>query len=142
MPSRVSSELLLVGSLPASSSEEALRAGGELFGDMVFALPDGETGPRMMWTAYDYASVLEPHPDVAVVEQGSRPPRHLDEIDVVRIREGVDELRFESWPRIDDAIASYDIFRTLRSEGVIPEDVRFQVSLPLIESMVAAFKPH
>ena len=34
--------MLLVGSLPASSTEEALRAGGELFGDLVFALPDGE----------------------------------------------------------------------------------------------------
>ena len=39
-------DLLLVGSLPAASSEEALRAGGELFGDLVFALPDGETGRR------------------------------------------------------------------------------------------------
>ncbi len=46
MSARVSSELLLVGSLPAESTDEALRAGGELFGDMVFALPDGETGQR------------------------------------------------------------------------------------------------
>ncbi len=49
MSGRVSSELLLVGSLPADSTEEALRAGSELFGDMVFALPDGETGPRRAW---------------------------------------------------------------------------------------------
>ena len=43
MTSRASSELLLVGSLPADSTDTALRAGSELFGDMVFALPDGET---------------------------------------------------------------------------------------------------
>ena len=45
MPSRITSELLLVGSLPASSTDEALRAGGELFGDLVFALPGRRDGP-------------------------------------------------------------------------------------------------
>ena len=45
MAQRVTSDLLLVGSLPADSTEAALRAGAELFGDLVFALPDGETGP-------------------------------------------------------------------------------------------------
>jgi hypothetical protein len=40
MSARVTSDLLLVGSLPADSSDAALRAGGELFGDLVFALPD------------------------------------------------------------------------------------------------------
>jgi hypothetical protein len=44
MTSRVQSELLLVGILPADATESALRAGAELFGDLVFALPDGETG--------------------------------------------------------------------------------------------------
>ena len=43
------SELLLVGSLPADTTESALRAGAEFFGDLVFALPDGETGPRRAW---------------------------------------------------------------------------------------------
>jgi hypothetical protein len=36
---RVSSELLLVGSPPAELTDDAVRAGGELFGHMVFALP-------------------------------------------------------------------------------------------------------
>lgn len=42
MAPRVSSDLLLVGSLPAGSTEDAFRASAELFGDLVFALPDGE----------------------------------------------------------------------------------------------------
>jgi hypothetical protein len=46
MSGRVTSPLLLVGSLPADSTEEALRSGARHFGDLVFALPDGETGPR------------------------------------------------------------------------------------------------
>ena len=45
MAPRVDSELLLVGSLPADSADSALRAAAGFFGDLVFALPDGETGP-------------------------------------------------------------------------------------------------
>ena len=142
MSARVSSELLLVGSLPASSTEEALRAGGELFGDLVFALPDGETGPRTLWAAYEHFALLQPNPDIEVVEPGATPPTHLEEITLLRVREGVEQLHFETWPRIDDAIASYEVFRSLREEGVIPAHVRFQVALPFFTSMVGAFKPH
>ena len=45
MARRVNSELLLVGSLPSDSADSALRAAAGFFGDLVFALPDGETGP-------------------------------------------------------------------------------------------------
>jgi hypothetical protein len=41
----------LVGSLPADTAEVALRAGADLFADLVFALPDGETGPRRAFRA-------------------------------------------------------------------------------------------
>ena len=140
MSMRVSSELLLVGSLPASSSEEALRAGGELFGDLVFALPDGETGDRVLWAGYDAISLVVPNPGVEVLDPGVMPPRHLEEIPILHIRDGVEEVHFERWPRIDDAIASYEIFCGLRDEGVIPEGVRFQVALPYFTNIVAAFK--
>src|SRR5215213_5660078 len=120
MSARVSSELLLVGSLPASSTEEALRAGGELFGDLVFALPDGETGARTLWAAYEHFALLEPNPGIEVVEQGAMPPRHLEEVTLLKVRDGVEQLHFETWPRIDDAIASYDVFRSLREEGGSP----------------------
>src|SRR5260370_1246103 len=53
MPGRVDADLLLVGSVPAGSTEEALRAAAAHFGDLVFALPDGETGPRADFAA-DY----------------------------------------------------------------------------------------
>src|ERR1700754_4909961 len=124
MTPRVDSELLLVGSLPASSSEAALRAAGELFGDMVYALPDGETGPRAAWVGYERERLARPHPDVVVVEGTASPPgipRHAYETRLFAVRPGVDELRFQSWPRIDDAIESYAVFAALREAGVIPE---------------------
>jgi hypothetical protein len=135
--------LLLVGSLPADSTEAALRAGGELFGDMVFALPDGETGARRAWVGYEREQLCRPNPDVEVVQETESPtgiPRHAYETPVFKIRSGVTELHWDSWPRIDDAIESYAVFRSLRSSGVIPAGVRFQVGLPFPASALNAFK--
>jgi hypothetical protein len=140
MPRRIDSDLLLVGSLPASTTEEALRAGGELFGDLVFALPDGETGPRTYWAAYEHSHLLSPHPDIEVLQESRIPPRHVHETTVLGIRDGVTELHFDSWPRIDDAIESYAVFQELREQGVIPSHVRFQVCLPFCTSGLNGFK--
>ena len=143
MSGRVTSDLLLVGSLPADSAETALRAGGELFGDMVASLPDGETGPRAAWVGYERERLLRPHPDVETVQETGSPtgiPRHVYDTPVFKIREGVTELRWESWPRIDDALESYRLFKQLRQEGVIPKHVRFQVSLPFPSDALNGFK--
>lgn len=143
MPPRVASPLLLVGSLPVASTEEALRAGAELFGDLVFALPDGETGPRRAWVGYERERLVRPTPGVETVAETESPtgvPRHAYETPVFRIAESVRSLRFESWPRIDDAIASYRCFRQLRAEGVIPAHLRFQVGLPFPASALNGFK--
>jgi hypothetical protein len=143
MTSRASSDLLLVGSLPADSTETALRAGAELFGDMVFALPDGETGPRAAWVGFEREQLVRPHPDVETIELTASPtgiPRHAYETPVFRIRDGVTKLSWEAWPRIDDAISSYGQFRELRAEGVIPRGLRFQVGLPFPSSALNGFK--
>jgi hypothetical protein len=49
---------------------------------------------------------------------------------VFRLRPGTTSVSWRSWPRVDDAIASYQVFRELRATGVIPEGLRFQVGLP------------
>jgi len=140
MSRRVNSELLLVGSLPADTTEESLRAGGELFGDLVFALPDGETGPRKFWAAYEHSHMLAPHPDVEVVRAPVSAPKHFGDMTVLKLPEGREELHIERWPRIDDAIESYAVFTKLRDEGVIPAGVRFQVSLPFCTSGTTGFR--
>ncbi len=141
--SRAQSELLLVGSLPADSSGSALRAGAELFGDLVFALPDGETGPRAAWVGYEREQLVRPAAGIVVIEETESPtgiPRHAYETPVFAVAEDVSELRFGSWPRIDDAIASYELFRELRQAGVIADGLRFQVGLPFPSSAMNAFK--
>ena len=143
MARRVNSELLLVGSLPADSAESALRSAGRLFGDLVFALPDGETGPRAAWIGYEGQTLVGPNEGVVTVP-GSGPsvamPRHLWDVPSSAIKPGVTELRFASWRRIDDAIESYALFTKLRADGVIPSGVRFQVCLPFPASAMNTFK--
>jgi hypothetical protein len=93
MASRVDSELLLVGSLPAGSAEAALRTGAGFFGDLVFALPDGETGPRAAWVGYERERLVRPNPDVVVVQETESPtgiPRHAYETPVFGRQPGAD----------------------------------------------------
>ena len=143
MAPRVNSELLLVGSLPADSAESALRSAAGFFADLVFALPDGETGPRAAWVGYERERLVRPNPDVTVVTETASPtgiPRHAYETPVFAIRPGAAGLHWDSWPRIDDAIAGYEVFRGLREDGVIPAHLRFQVGLPFPASALNGFK--
>lgn len=143
MARRVNSRMLLVGSLPADSPEHALRAGAELFGDMVFALPDGETGAMAGWVSFERERLIRASDDVAVVSETDSPtglPRHAYETPVFTVKPGVTQVHFPSWPRIDVAIASYAIFTELKAAGVIPAHLRFQVGLPFPASAMNAFK--
>ena len=86
---------------------------------------------------------MRPNPDVDVVEETASPtgiPRHAYETPVFGMRDGVDELHWDSWPRIDDAIASYAVFRDAARQGVIPDGLRFQIGLPFPSSALNAFK--
>ena len=86
MAPRVDSKLLLVGSLPAGSADSALRAAAGFFGDLVFALPDGETGPRSAWVGYERERLVRPNPGVVVVQETESPTgiqRHAYETPVL-----------------------------------------------------------
>jgi hypothetical protein len=143
MAPRVSSELLLVGSLPADSADTALRSAAGFFGNLVFALPDGETGPRAAWVGYERERLVRPTPGVVTVQETESPtgiPRHVYETPVFGLGPGVTALHWDSWPRVDDALASYQLFRALRADGVIPRELRFQVCLPFPASALNGFK--
>jgi hypothetical protein len=106
-------------------------------------MPDGETGPRRAWVGYERERLCRNHPDLEIVRESDSPsgiPRHAYETPVFRVRDGVRNLKWNSWPRIDDAIASYQTFRTLQEQGVIPAKMRFQVGLPFPSSAMNAFK--
>src|SRR4051812_18646254 len=103
----------------------------------------GETGPRAAWVGYERERLARPNPDGVVVEETPAPtgiPRPAYETPVFAVREGVEQLHGDSWPRIDDAIESYEVFKRLRADGVIPQGLRFQIGLPFPASALNAFK--
>lgn len=106
MAPRVSSDLLLAGSLPATPTEEAFRASAELFGHLVFALPDGETGPRAGWVGDERERLLRPNPGIATVQEtlsATGVPRHAYETPVFQIRPGFTSCTGTSGPIADCA---------------------------------------
>lgn len=149
--SRMSGDVLLVGSLPFDDAETAFRSAARELGAHVGCLPDGEVGPRKDWVGMLPPHVFSGHPDLEEtmappdheMEQpdrdGERPPMEdLEGIWNFRVRPGVD-VRFDDLRYGTYAVESYDIFRRLREEGTIPAGVRFQVSLPAPHSAIDGF---
>lgn len=130
---------LLVGSVNYDDAEKTLRTAAEVLGPRLKRIPDGEVGRRFHWIMFQ--------PDVLGqadgIERIGAEPVWLRELDArpLRIADGVDPAGLQLPPLgyADAAIESYDIFRRLRDEGVIAEDVRFQVSLPTPVAVIGSF---
>ena len=136
---------LLVGSVPLETPEAVFRMFGPILGRHLPAIPDGETGERRWWVARFSRNVYSRHPDIEVLE---RPPEEDLGVErltrrgrgrswLFRLREGRTPAFGEPGTGMgftEDAVASYEVFRQMRREGVIPEGVRFQVSIPLPNS--------
>jgi hypothetical protein len=141
-------KLLLVGSLPLDTAEQTFETFGQPLGRHLRSMPDGEVGPRRHWISRVHYQVLQSHPDLEIVRRPRRddgverqmPHDHSDGWQF-RVREGVDRFVFgdPGW-RLGyarDAINSYFVFRTLREKGVLPADLKFQVSMPMVNSPIA-----
>lgn len=93
-------------------------------------LPDGETGDRARWIFFQLQKFLE-HPGFVPVHEGGRPGDY-QQIPTVRLADGITPGSLE-WPDLGYASAyaeSYEIFSQLRTAGVIPAGLRFQVEYP------------
>ena len=131
----------LVGGLMAADAESAMRTAMRILGDHLRAIPDGETGDRAQWiwwqigklTALDGIEMAGTH---GVDESDNRDYSVFPALD---IDPGVTELPARSLGYADAAEASYATFRRLRDEGIVPDGVRFQVSLPTPYATVVAW---
>ena len=142
----VTGDVLLVGSVPLNSAEEVLRVCAEGVGDLVPSLPDGEVNFRIEWINFLAAKIYSEHPSL---ETTSRPkdvdgkpgwvPTGYDDHWIFKVKPGLDSVHFDNLGYAAQAKDSYETFRALRQEGVIPANVRFQVSLPLTESATRWF---
>lgn len=142
--------LLLVGSIPCDTVEEVFRTWGATFGESLKYLPDGEVGDRLHWIDGQAFRVFNGHPQIETLKRPAPDdgverwkPRDIEDQWTFKVKPGVDRVRFADpgW-RLGyarDAINSYFVFKTLRKEGVLPDDLRFMVALPTPESATTLF---
>jgi hypothetical protein len=143
-------DLLLVGSIPCDTVEEVFRSWGKAFGPSLKFMPDGEVGDRLHWIDGQAFRVFNGHPDIETVKRPAPDngaerwkPRNLDDQWMFKVKPGVKRVGFadRGW-RLGyarDAINSYFVFKTLKKEGVLPQDLRFMVALPTPESATSIF---
>jgi methionine synthase II (cobalamin-independent) len=130
----------LVGGLAAPTAADAMTAAVDVLGRHLRRLTDGETGPRSQWiwwqidklTAVDGIHVGEPHvnPETGNPDYSVFPGLDVDE--GVSIPAGA--LGYAA-----AAVDSYGDFTRLRAAGVVPDGVRFQVSVPTPFAVVVAW---
>jgi len=109
-------------------AETVFRELGARVGDLAHAYPDGETGPLSMWAMYPLETLRAS--EGVEDDEVRRFMRTNDPFPQVKIKDGADEVRISDLGYTDLFLASYELFRRLRDEGVIPASVRFQVQLP------------
>jgi hypothetical protein len=143
----VSAQLLLVGSIPLDTPKDVFETFGAPLGPYLSALPDGEVGPRSHWISRIHYQVFAGHPELEILAR-PRPDAGVERLNPhdnsdrwqFKVRDGVERVRFgEPGWRLGfarDAINSYFVFQTLREKGVLPRQLRFQVSMPMVNSAV------
>jgi hypothetical protein len=125
-----------VGSIPLPDAEAVFRTLAEAAGPYLLRLPDGETGIRKTWIRF-LQTVLAENPAIEVATDV--PPFKFTQWDGKVLRE-IPRLRIKLGAKPDPntfktgyaemAIASWSLFERLEKAGVIPANVKFQVSLP------------
>lgn len=128
--------VLLVGSIPLPSSENVFREVSKRIGAAVSRVPDGETGPRAAWTAWQ-GTVVERTKGVVRIGE-----RDLNGIayPTYGLAPGVRsrDIRFDDLGYAAAALSSYEVFRELRAQG-FNQQAKFQISLPTPLAVVQAF---
>ncbi len=132
----------LVGSVGLEDAETVFRALATHVGERSPRYPDGETGKRGYWIRWQQ-HVLDDNPQFEKANASTEFAHFKDTVErpVYRVRADVSpsDLRLGSLGYAEEALASYAIFTRLKSEGIIPSSVRFQVSLPTPVAFVSGF---
>jgi hypothetical protein len=123
-----------------------MRTVAPILGDLVIGLPDGEPGLRRMWVGAIAVRIWSKHPALQLVRAprgapglAAGVPADYDDFWIYRSRPGTRNLEIDTLGYPQDAFASYDVFRRLRGEGVIPPGTRFQFGFPFPEDACREF---
>ncbi len=139
--------LLLVGSVPLDTVEEVMRTFGGALSLYLPAVPDGEVGDRRSWVNRLGYQIFNGHLNLDTTRR-PQPidgveqllPRGRDDSWQFKVKPGVDRVRFGNpGSRLGyarDALSSYFVFRTLREQGILAKNLRFQISIPMVNSVI------
>lgn len=127
----------LVGSVPLPTASDVFEQVCGAVGPYLDRLPDGETGERKGWIAFQ-RRLLEAHPAVMVNPSGRTVPvRDLagkisreNALLVLNPEVPPNEINFRPLGYSQSATDSWHIFQQKQRAGIIPPNLRFQISLP------------
>jgi hypothetical protein len=127
---RQSRPIHLIGSVPLNSAEDVFVTVARELQDRIRRIPDGETGERLAWIVWQQRRMAEtPALEVGgerqILDGKYKNPQY-------RLKPGFgpEDVEFPDLGYAAVAKASYATFKRLKEDGRIPQDVRFQVSLP------------
>lgn len=118
---------LLVGSMPLADAGEVFRAAARHLGHHLKRMPDGETGERSNWIAWQLGVFKRTAGlEAEMVEAGYVRRERF------RITAGIDpaSIDFPALGYADAALSSWQTFRDLKARGEVGRATKFQVCLP------------
>lgn len=127
----------LVGSVPLQDSEAVFRKCSEGMPGRLRRIPDGETGIRNYFVYFQsllWPKSIQPEIRLNVIPEAREfTQQEVDEgmrlLEATELSTGYD----------DAAIASYEVFKDMKKQGVIAADVKFQVSITTLGNVVGAY---
>jgi hypothetical protein len=127
------------GSVNLADAESVMREIATRVPSGLRRVPDGETGDRGNWIFFQMQKFLQSPLLVPARPLGAE--GDYEQVPQLRLAEGVDPAQM-TWPDLgyaDAYLGSYATFAALRREGVIGDDVRFQVEYPTPLASIGAY---
>jgi hypothetical protein len=133
-------DIHLIGSAPVPDARSAFETFGGALKHHARRYPDGEPGERHDWVLWQ-KQVLAAHPDFEPVVLPDDPRGAMWKIPTYRVRPGrhAADVRFNDIGYARAAIDSYRIFEDALASGALPQDAKFQVSLPTAAAFIWFF---
>ena len=132
--------ILLVGSVPLADAEAVFRMLASKLGTRAKRYPDGETGHRTNWIRWQ-RHVFERHPNfelenpdpsIAGIKDSQARP-------IFKLKDKRADIVLGALGYAKEAILSYSTFSRLKQSGEIPQETKFQVSIPTALALVSSF---
>lgn len=125
-----------MGSVCLPDAESVFKQCSEGMPNRLKRIPDGETGERNWFTLFQVA-FFQAVPQM-ITEFINNSAIAMQDYTPEQVAEGIEKLRKAAPSTQYDTVAieSYDTFKKLREDGVIPKGTRFQVCIPAVANVI------